>query len=363
MQTDPETSSFLDGAEPQRSRTSKLGLKLGVALVALSSIGVLGVRYGGVTTTIAPFQALHFARTNVIEKFVARALSESDFSMTAEAVLKQKGAPDPSKMTYNFVLKQGKTSGAWPATIFTFKSKSGKSDVLVKALQKVVDGLVKLECKGGSKSCKDKFSALATVTKTDYSVHHGGKGDFVVLQLKEEHGPAQEDEQDDLAAAIKAHDPRLLAEVNFGRTLTEMLDNKNDNIAVIAQGIHLKIGTAFASTAFDVLGEMVPGMGPYSKILKGLSSVSSREDIIYKNDKDLGDSFGKIPSLSESGEFQDLKNTVKHAPKDITEPLAELVKSSAGLAGITVSGLPSKYELVVSLKGVRVGKLVKYLLD
>ena len=40
-----------------------------------------------------------------------------------------------------------------------------------------------------------------------------------------------------MAAAFKEHDPRFVAELNFSRTIEDMYDNINTNVAVLPQGL------------------------------------------------------------------------------------------------------------------------------
>merc|ERR1712194_393962 len=99
-----------------------------------------------------------------------------------------------------------------------------------------------------------------------------------------------------MGEAFKDHKVRFLAELNLGRTIEDMFDNKDMNLVKLFNGLHVKVASDFASSLFDAVADMEPC--PYLTIMKGFAKVKTRQEILYKNDADLGGAFDEIPSFA-----------------------------------------------------------------
>jgi len=357
------TSSILEegDVEPvqpaQQSRRTRSGLRLGFLFVTLSAIGMFGLKYTGTypfNRVLTPMQVMVAAQDKMMAAFTSRALKEKpDFKATIEAVVKEEGTEDPTAMSMHAAMQAGKTKVNWPTVTFTFEAQQGKQTKLQKQLEKMWDGIVKLQCQHAQDDDCNKMSDMVKFTQGKKSEHFDN-GNLVFASVKMPKGPAESDADKDMGKAFKEHSVRFLAELNLGRTIEDMFDNKDMNVVKLLNGMHVKVASDFASSMFDAAADMQPN--PVFKILKGFAKVKTRQEVLYKNDADLGDAFDGIPSFAN--ELDAFKKGLEGGPKEVTQPMANLQKHAESLKGVVVNGLPGKMEVVVEFKNFHPTKLL-----
>jgi len=225
-------------------------------------------------------------------------------------------------------------------------------------LQKIWDGIVKLQCQHAQDDDCNKMSDMVKLSQGKESEHFD-KGNFVYATVAMPKGPAEDDADKAMGKAFKEHGARFLAELNFGRTIEDMFDNKDMNVVKLLNGVHVKVGSSFASTLFDAAADMVPG--PFLKVMKGFAKFKTRQEILYKSDADLGGAFDGIPSFAR--ELDAFKKGFEGGPEEVTKPMANLQKHAESLKGVVLNGLPGKMEVVVEFKNFHPHKLLATLLE
>jgi len=358
---DVESNAF---TTPRQHRT-KTGLRLGLAFVVLGAVGLAGLNHVGAypfNRVTTPLQYLSMAQDKLMTAFSVRALADAaDFKATIEGVIKEVGAADPSAMGMKATLKLGEGSGKWPTATFTFNAQPGKQNALAQKLKDIKKGVVDLECQHSrDEDCK-KMGEIVKIKKGQQSVS-AGKGEYVFVEVQMPKGPDESQSDKDMAAAFKEHDPRFVAELNFGRTIEDMYDNINTNVAVLPQGLHVKIGTGFASTLFTAMAEsMPPSARADMKVMMGLAKLKERTEILYKTPADIGDAFEDIPTLAN--ELSSFKKGFQDGPPQLVKPMKGLQKVCAGIAGIVINGLPMGAELLVEFTNFHPSKVLNSLLS
>lgn len=357
----------------QHHRSKKI-LRLGLACMVLGIVGLAGLNHVGsypFNRPITPLQYLNMAQDKFMQAFPIRALADAaDFEVTMEGVFKEVGSADPSAMSMNVTTQVGQDKREWPVTIFTFIALSGKEQILKERFEAILKGLVDIECKHSEDADCKKMSDIVKIAKGEDSPHFG-KGNFVFVEIQMPNGQQGQDAEEEFTATFKEHDVKFLAEVSFGRTIEDMYHNINTNIAELPKGLHVKVSAAFASTLFAALVDL--SMGPakqdmgfakkieaYMKIMMGFAKLKTRNEILYKTAKDLGDSFGVLPTLAE--EIPKLKQSFQSMPHTITKPMTDLHELCSGVAGIEVEGLPGGWELLAKFENFHPSKVLSSIL-
>jgi len=375
MNHDLKTSSILEEGDAldvesndftmPRQHRSKTGLRLGLALVVLSAVGLAGLNHVGAypfNRVTTPLQYLSMAQDKLMTAFSVRALADAaDFKATVEGVIKEVGSADPSAMGMKATLTMGDGTGKWPMVYVTFIAQPGKQDKLAKKLRAIKKGVVDLEClRSRDEDCK-KMGEIVKIKKGQQSVS-AGKGEYVFVEVQMPKGPSESQSDKDMAAAFKEHDPRFLAELNFGRTIEDMYDNINDNVAVMPKGLSVKVSTAFATTLFTAMADSMPRSDRVAmKMMKGIAKLKSRSEILYKTPADLGNAFEDIPTFAN--ELSSFKKGFQDGPKEVVKPMKGLQDVSAGIADIVVTGLPAGAELLVEFTNFHPSKVLNSLLS
>jgi len=240
----------------------------------------------------------------------------------------------------------------------TFEAKQGKQQKLQNQLENIKKGIVDLQCQHAQDDDCDKMGDMVEFSKGGKSDHFG-KGEYVFATVKLPKGPSETDADKDMGQAFKEHGVRFLAELNLGRTIEDMFDNKNLNVIKLMNGMHIKVASDFASTMFDAAADMGPP-SPVFKMLKGFSKFTTRQELLYKSDAELGDAFDGVPSFAN--ELEQFKQGFQSGPPQVTKPMGNLQKHAENLKGIVLSGLPGKMEVVVEFTNFHPHKLLNAVL-
>merc|ERR1712014_515005 len=124
---------------------------------------------------------------------------------------------------------------------------------------------------------------------------------------------------------------------------------KNSTVVKLTNGMGVRISSGFASSVFKALQAEVPPsmMGP-AMAFSGLTKFSSRQEISYKKEGDLGDSFDGIPTLADAIEKVEQMST--QIPPELTPHLKGLSKVAAGIKSMKLEGLPMDWEVAFNFK-------------
>jgi len=351
-------------------RTARRSIAVGLTLFVMSVIALAGFRYSATYSShraVTPLQCMSRFQQGLMLAFnspaMARALADSSskFNGTVEAVMKEVDTKDPKKMYMKALLKMSNNQDDWPTTILTLNAKPGMQQRLKSKLQKIWDGIVDLHCANAHASECEKTGKMV-IFKAGRKSLHFGRGYFVFVIIKLPEGPTSEAADWKLAKAFRQHHPMFLAELSFGRTIQDMYNNANSNVATLAQGVKLKVGTAFASAVFVAIGwEATTPLDRFIlKILNGVSKLKSRQELLYKHAEDLGAAFDGLPSFAS--QLEQLKQAILRGPRKITKHLKNLDKLSAGIVGVVVSGLPQQWEVVMEFKNFHPTKILSSIL-
>jgi len=299
------------------------------------------------------------AQDKIMAAFTARALgNKPDFTAAIEAVVKEDGTEDPTAMTMHAAMQASKADDDWPTAKFTFEAQPGKQDKLKSQLEKIWTGIIGLQCEHAEDDDCKKMGDMVTFSKSKRSKHFD-KGNFVHASVKMPKGPAESDADKDMGEAFKEHAARFLVELNLGRTIEDMFDNKEMNIVKLLNGVHVKVATDFASSLFDAGADMEPN--PVWKFLKGFRKFKTRQEILYKSDADLDGAFDRIPSFAT--ELDAFQKSFAEGPPKVTRPMANLQNNADNLKGVVISGLPGTMEVVVTFTNFHPHKLLATLVD
>uniref|UniRef100_A0A7S0AQ92 Uncharacterized protein n=1 Tax=Pyrodinium bahamense TaxID=73915 RepID=A0A7S0AQ92_9DINO len=338
------------GNPPRHNPSPRRWLWFGIAMVVAGAVGMAGVSQMGASPppkrTSSPLSRLSMLQDGLTKAFTARALAGSkDFGAKFAVLLNEDGQPEPSAMGMTAKMEVGKDTAKWPKIVVTFLAQTGKGPALVKKLEDIWAGFLKLQADMNPDVPVDELKKLATIK--------AGEGDEAIFQIELPQGRDERQEDADLKAALQAQKPRLSAEVNVGRTIEEMYKEIDSNIGTLPHGISLKLDTAFASTIFDVVADLLsfPMDDPYRlglKIMKGISMVKERVTILYKSEADLGDAFEDIPSLKS--QMQQIAMQFQHGPPAVTGPMKGLDKLAKEIKSVVVEGLPFGWEVVATFR-------------
>jgi len=252
-----------------------------------------------------------------------------------------------------------------------FAAKEGKGADLAAQFQKVIDGVVQyLEAMQGE-------GAGGMVTSM-VSVAQVGDEDSVVINVTPPPPPGLEDAAEEMDGALEVK-PHFHAELNFGRTIHEMFENIDDNLAILPHGIKGHVTASFAHTLFkaveDEMGGPPMGMGgpPSPRGLQGggrgppipdpmmlmgaMSNVNTVQEFRYRSGGKALEAFDQLPSLGAGVKY--FASEFAKGPETILAPMHGLADLADGVKSMTVSGLPNNFEIVMSFTNVHVTPLIK----
>jgi len=357
---DVESSNVMTTPRPHGSKTA---LRFGVACVVLAAVGLVGfyVKTSAPNGTIALMQRLSKAHGAYLKAFHERALevAAGDFTGSVEIVFKEDGSTDPkerSKMKVTATIQAAKgpkiNSTAEKVTLI---AKNGKEGELKDTVEKFMEGV--------SQTCNDQKDCVewckSIKVTTGKKSEQFGSGNFVFVEIPFPPSVEQDQGQEDLQKAFKEQTPVVVGEIDFGRTIDEMWEKKETNLAELPDGIQTKDSVTFASTLWQAAEEMSdtdmpqlqtpPGAPRPQSILEempGLKELKSRNDFAYLPGG--AGLFRSLPTMKNG--VQMLKMQVNGMPPFLSTPLKDLPKSCDGMAGAETVGLPSGLEAVLKFE-------------
>ena len=226
--------------------------KIGLVMAATATIAVATGAMTLRSRTLTPVQRMHRLHKGLMTAFSKRALQEAaDLTATFDFTWAEEGQEDPNAMGLVADISEGTSELDHLQISTVFSAKEGKGADLAAQFQKVIDGIVQyLEMMQGA-------GAGGMVTHM-VSVAQVGDEDNVQIIVTPPPPPGEKDAEEELKGALEAK-PKFHAELNFGRTIQEMVKNIDDNLAILPHGIKGRVTAAFAHTLFKAVEDEVGG--------------------------------------------------------------------------------------------------------
>merc|ERR1712241_1516443 len=172
--------------------------------------------------------------------------------------------------------------------------------------------------------------------------------------------PEPEEAATDMEEAMQVK-PHFHAELQFGRTIDEMFEHIDENLATLPRGIKGKLTAAFAHTLFKAAEAEMGGPGdggPSALMLMGgMANVDTTQELRYRSGTDA---FDQLPTLEVAALYAAMM--LKSLPEEITEPMHGLADLADGVKSMELSGLPNNFEVVLTFTNVHVTPLMKKLI-
>merc|ERR1712087_177359 len=183
-------------------------------------------------------------------------------------------------------------------------------------------------------------------------------------------GPPADETKKDWKDALKPP-PKFTASLSTGRTIEEMYEHLDENVALLPGGVVGHVDAAFAHTMFQALkdvaqenagrkdfGEEVHVEGQKVdpvKILTSFASFDMNYEFRYRSETPSG--FDDLPKLDEGvGMFT---KEFGSGPRCVLDPIGGLADFADGLKTLEITGLPSKYGLLVTFKNFHITPILK----
>lgn len=188
-----------------------------------------------------------------------------------------------------------------------------------------------------------------------------GKGDKAVIQL-------DGDDMDD--SPVMTGQPKLSLEVAFGRTIRQMYEHKNSNIAALLGGVSFKGSVTIANLMFKEwlthlplphhLGNLAADKG--TPFLKAISKITVTEEVRYNKAELENGPWSHLPSLGEA--IDELSQQLKQVlPPKIMTLLTGLQDNADGFESIKLTGLENNYQIVADFTHFHPSHLIASLLS
>jgi len=326
------TSRTAPEAKPQKWR------RFGLAMGALVVLGVVGLNMKGFIQN-DHIQLRSMTPQSVMAAFEARLLgSDMSTTETEKFSFYAEGEPKPEAMKMTVNLQQSKSKKEKRVSV-SILAKIGKGDALRKQLNDIVSEI---------DSSGPKISVR-------------GKGDKAVIQLN---GP--DDDDDD---PVITGQPKLSLEVAFGRTIRQMYEHKNSNIAALPGGVSFKGSVTIANLMFQEWLTHLPlprRVGNFAQkgtpFLKAISKITVTEEVRYNKAELENGPWSHLPSLGEA--IDELSRQLKQAlPPKIMTLLTGLQDNADGFESIKLTGLQHNYQIVADFTHFHPSHLIASLLS
>jgi len=271
------------------------------------------------------------------------ALSEddTDFSMGESldfTMTEQGDDSDPAAMGVELELKQTDTEYDQMEYGIIMKSKAGKAADLAAGLKAVLEGIeAVIESQEGPEHSKEISEAA--------SIKEGEDGDDEVhISFRIPH--EEDEEEKDLEEGIEDVKPSLKASLFLARTLQDMVDNKQDNVAIVDGGMKIHASAHLAMKlmkAGELMAEAEMGASEAADTFGDMSfikSVATNIAVKYRPDQApiemprFGDVLDMLSAAVQQG-----------VPFSILKPLGDLHENADGVKSMYLRGLPDNWEL------------------
>lgn len=319
----------------------KLGLAMAAAATIAVAIGAMTFR----SRKMTPIERMHRLHSGLMRAFSTRALQEAaDLTATFGFTWAEEGQEDPDAMGIVADISESTEEHDHLQISITFAAQEGKGADLAAQFQKVIDGIA------------DENGADVTDV---VSVMQVDDEDEVVITVTP---PEPEEAEKEMEEAMQVK-PEFHAELHFGRTIDEMFDNIDENIATLPRGIKGEVSAAVAHTLFNALAEMEgsdpadPQLPAGLMMMSGMSKFETTQEFRYRAGTDA---FDNLPTLEDAAMMAG--SDLSSGPESIIKPLHGLADLADGVKSIEITGLPNNFEVVMTFTNVHVTPLLKKLI-
>merc|ERR1711920_528053 len=150
----------------------------------------------------------------------------------------------------------------------------------------------------------------------------------------------------------------------FGRTIDEMFEYIDENLATLPHGIKGQVSAAVAHTLFKAMAEMEGSGAKYGggnpsglMMMSAMSTFETTTEFRYRAGTDA---FDQVPNLEDAAMMAG--RVLSTGPESIIHPLHGLADLADGVKSIKISGLPNNFEVVATFTNVHVTPLLKKLI-
>lgn len=355
-----ESDFGIDGIAAPTRRAWPLR-RIGVLVAATAAIGAVVAAVTSARQPISALKHMQVFHKGLVKAFSARSLAETaDFTGKFEFLFAEEGQEDLNGLSMKiFMAKDEEQEGQEVAIVF--EALEGKGEDLVNQLNKVVEAVA--EGRG------DEFKENIRVELGD--AEHPDRA-VVTITVPEGEADEEEEAAETEIGESMQEPPDLTATLTFGRTIKEMYDNADDNIAKLTRGVKLNIDAVFAHSMLTGLQDaakaegvaLPPVMGiDEAKIMAALSSESYKAEIRYKPDGERFEAaFGHLPNLHQAVQRASAKLKALLQPAE-TLAISGLAEFADGVSSIEYRGLPHGNVLRAEIQHFHPTLLLKEILD
>jgi len=331
--------------------------------LAAAVVATLGAAVGTTLRSkpMTPVQRFHKKMQNsLLNAFSTRALAEAaDLTARFSFIFAEVDQEDPSKMSMEAKVETTDEEVASLTVTATFAAQEGKGDDLVAQFKKVVAGLKSYLAAEQGQEAADMVDGIVSV--------EAGEEDEAVITFTPPPLPESDEEKGqfdkEFVASLKPK-PKFTASVSTGRSIKEMYEHLDENIALLPGGVAGHVDAAFAHTLFKAIEDEVGG-GEFEKegpnmmqVLGAMASISEKLELRYRSGSTGFDSLPKLDGLAMS-----LAMAMGRVPAAILEPTAGLADVADGLKTLEISGLPHNYGLLATFTNFHITPLLKTLIE
>jgi len=358
-----------EGVAPQAA--SKSWRRFGMVAAALGSAGaVFGMTRPKSLTTLQKMQQVAHVGHSFMQAVVTRALQDDGDGIQIDMgmILAPTDLETFEGVSAEVFLRPAE-EGVDPHASVTFQAKEEQGKDLADQFQKILDGAKEHFEKLYAQGFDNAHETMSEIDMFDVS-QDVEDSDKVRITFTPPEQPNFGEEEENLEAGMAAK-PTLTMMVQTGRNFQEMVDNIHGCIATLDGGINITASTKLAMALFEVMNDMVGGMGlrgrgyPHEmaaqmvqkmKALEAFSSVSSKSDIRYDTAK-LED------AVCDAEESEEHKEQVEQMKAILPQMLApqigeQTVRAAAGLSeyadhlhSFRLAGvLPKGYEIYMEFE-------------
>jgi len=172
---------------------------------------------------------------------------------------------------------------------------------------------------------------------------------------------------------LKAIKPEFKASMSFGNTLSGIFDASDEECPLTMFGgvkMHMedRLAKKFISGAEAAMKESEGGspkecpMDMIMKAAEAFSSVSEAFTVKYRK-TEVQEAWGNMKLPNKGALMGAIVDALEGVPAEVREHIQGLKDRTKGLKTIELSGLPDKWEVVVSFKHVKVAKMLNSFVD
>jgi len=158
------------------------------------------------------------------------------------------------------------------------------------------------------------------------------------------------------------------ASLKLGRTLDDLWAEEDEVFPFSLHGMKITMQETFGQALCEAFYEASNEMGGpmYQQLCQGqaaLTRINASYDMRYRDPKEISEKVTQsFPTMNALLQMM-LAGPVSEMPPNVKEAFKELDGKSEGIKGISIRGLPNKFEVVFDCKNFKVSSVLKKFIE